>query len=692
MMRSQKPALLSGTSERAPDGHLRALAYAHAAASQLSRVSREASAIVSWAIEFDAVFGLGIPSSIQDNWQGRFSKQTPDASTWRSVVTSIRNKAIRQLPVASRGRMLARAIGLDPVETAILQLGIDYTGSSPCERLWDTIAEVRMGPPAFSADFGLIALLIGRSPTQVQRRLQSDSTLLTSGVLNWRDRKALEVLSRLNQLSQPSKRGTPRATLLGSPRQASLPLEAFQHLGNDIDRIVALLRGAVEQNIPGIHVMLYGPPGTGKTELAATLATAIGVALHSVGETDDRGGEPSRGERLRDFQLAQRLLSRGDPAVLLFDEAEDLFTGDNESDHSSHAGSRAFVHRLLEQGRAPVIWTSNSLKEFPQPVLRRMACCLELRVPPEPVRRRLWKEVASEEGVALPEADVARMAKTLPVAPALARSALRAARLAGGGADTVRWALSGVARAMSGGLDPVADTANTDVFDPRLMTADRDLAGLADRLAKPGASRRVSLLLSGPPGSGKSAYARHLAERMGLPVMQRRSSDLLGAYVGETEKAIASAFSAARADGAFLIFDEADSLLGDRREAVRSWEVSMVNEMLTWMEQHPLPFCCTTNLAERLDPAIARRLLVKAKFGWLTPQQTALAFETHFGMSAPRSLLELRQLTPADFDLVRRQLSVGEISGDPEILVAALEREQMAKPGVTAPLGFRLAS
>jgi transitional endoplasmic reticulum ATPase len=56
-----------------------------------------------------------------------------------------------------------------------------------------------------------------------------------------------------------------------------------------------------------------------------------------------------------------------------------------------------------------------------------------------------------------------------------------------------------------------------------------------------------------------------------------------------------------------LIFDEADSLLFDRREAVRSWEVSQVNEMLTWMEQHPLPFCCTTKMMEKFDSASLRR-------------------------------------------------------------------------------------
>ncbi|WP_232493846.1 AAA family ATPase [Novosphingobium kaempferiae] len=48
-----------------------------------------------------------------------------------------------------------------------------------------------------------------------------------------------------------------------------------------------------------------------------------------------------------------------------------------------------------------------------------------------------------------------------------------------------------------------------------------------------------SLLLSGPSGTGKSAYARHLAQRMGLEVEDCRGADLLSPYVGGTEAKIA---------------------------------------------------------------------------------------------------------------------------------------------------------
>ena len=106
---------------------------------------------------------------------------------------------------------------------------------------------------------------------------------------------------------------------------------------------------------------------------------------------------------------------------------------------------------------------------------------------------------------------------------------------------------------------------------------------------------------------------------MGLDPITKRASELMSKWVGETEQQIAEAFSEARATGAFLIFDEADSFLADRRGASRNWEISQVNEILSQLETHDLPYACTTNLADRLDPAAARRFLFRATFRYLDP-------------------------------------------------------------------------
>ena len=225
-------------------------------------------------------------------------------------------------------------------------------------------------------------------------------------------------------------------------------------------------------------------------------------------------------------------------------------------------------------------------------------------------------------------------------------------------------------------------------FDLGLIQSDTDPADLAERLVR-NAERAFSLCLQGPPGTGKSAFTRYLAERLGLEVLQKRASDLLSPWVGETEQQIAAAFAEARDTQAFLIFDEADSLLGRRRSAHRSWEVSQVNEMLTWMESHPLPFACTTNFGEHLDPATLRRFVFKVRLDYLAPAQVEEAFRAYFALPPPDGVTNLAALTPGDFAVVHRKAWFLGKHGEPEALADMLRAECDAKPDRPRPIGFR---
>jgi hypothetical protein len=106
---------------------------------------------------------------------------------------------------------------------------------------------------------------------------------------------------------------------------------------------------------------------------------------------------------------------------------------------------------------APVIWTANDIGVLGPSGLRRMTMCLELKVPNLPTRTRLWREMGAAEGVMLQDADAARLARLVPAAPAVASAALRATRLAGGGAETARLIVEGVARAVAGGSLPTPE-------------------------------------------------------------------------------------------------------------------------------------------------------------------------------------------------------------------------------------------
>ncbi len=192
-------------------------------------------------------------------------------------------------------------------------------------------------------------------------------------------------------------------------------------------------------------------------------------------------------------------------------------------------------------------------------------------------------------------------------------------------------------------------------FNHKLVVANHDLKSLTKKIVESG-NNNFSFCLHRPPGTGKSVYARYLADQMNMPVVNKRASDLLSKWVGDSEKNIATAFSEAKESESFLIFDEADSLLSDRRRARANWEVTQINEMLTWMEQHPLPFACTTNLIDSLDQASMRRFTFKVRFDYLDTDGLCAAFEHFFGFKvSPKMAQSLRFVTPGDFAVVKKK-------------------------------------
>ncbi len=660
----------------------------------VDRRTPEAVALASWLAQHAA--GFGLPEGAVPDPAGHSPRHGVAAPDWRRVGTALASAApgwaaVPDGPVESWIAAITARLALDPLDARLLSLALHYRLDQRVERLFDAVSECRNGATHFHRDAGLIGLLLRADVAEVAARLAADGTLLSRGLLHLGHHGQLAVLERLVSLI---RRDTPPGAdiydqLLGTIAAEPLPWAAFAHLGREAEVAADVLRAALAGREGGINVLLYGPPGTGKTSFAATLAARVGAHLRPVAEEDDGGDELDRDGRLAGLRLAQGLAVPG-AALLLFDEAEDLFMPRRTLfDEAAPSSSRVFIHRLLERMAVPVIWTANDIDVLGPAVLRRMTMCLELRVPNLATRTTLWRRMGEAEGVALQDTDAQRLARLVPAAPAVASAALRATRLAGGGAETARLIVEGVARAVRGGALSAPEPEHDAAYDPALINADCDLAALAADLLRPGAPRNVSFLLSGPPGAGKSAWVRHIAGRMGLPVLHKRASDLLDPFVGMTERHIAAAFAEARDTPAFLVFDEADSLLLDRAEAVRGWEIAQVNEMLTWMESHALPFAATTNLAERLDRASLRRFLIKLRFDWLTEAQARLAFRRFFGVPAPVGLETLRTLTPADFALVRRRAALRGDATAPAALLRLLAAECTGRVGGRVPLGFR---
>ncbi|MBR2864989.1 MAG: AAA family ATPase, partial [Elusimicrobiaceae bacterium] len=309
--------------------------------------------------------------------------------------------------------------------------------------------------------------------------------------------------------------------------------------------------------------------------------------------------------------------------------------------------------------------------------------------PPVEVRQEIWNKYLTENKITCGKEDTLKLAKKYEVPPSMIAGAAQAAHMAKGDLNTVKEHLSFMTQALNGGYKKPEENTENAEFETALINADMNLDLLTQQIKRLG-RLNFSLCLYGASGTGKSAYARYLAQELGLDVLHRRASDLLSKWVGGTEQNIAEAFAQAKENKSLLIFDEADSFLRDRATASHSWEISGVNEMLTWMESHPYPFICTTNLMDTLDPASLRRFSFKVKYEFLNTAQVQTAFEHFFGVKVSvQDVASLATLTPGDFALVKNKAEILGVLKQPEKLKELLQVEQKVKTqNTTGQIGF----
>jgi SpoVK/Ycf46/Vps4 family AAA+-type ATPase len=598
---------------------------------------------------------------------------------WRAAaIRMAREPAPNPSPLQKRLDWLSGACSLSGNQSRVLGLLARATRSSEVRCLVEAVND------RFDAHSPDLHPFLETSSERVE--LSAGGRLSELGLIDAQESPRLSpVIHRLLSLPRFERRRV-GDLLLGEPARASLVWKDFEHLGDLRDlaaRIVGGaggLRGAPRR---GVNLLFYGPPGTGKSEFAKTLGDRVGFFVQFCGETGEENTEPNRRERIAALLIANAVGGMARKTIVVVDEADDLLSGLDDDDTLNRQGSKVFMNRLVERAAALTIWISNDVDRLGPAIIRRMSLALRFSKPTLSGRKTLVAGIAKRAGFRLSEAALLELART-SAPPALIENAILSAAHIRGSARDARAILDCSLRAL-GRRDSPTESASIR-FDPTLSSADVDLAQLADQVARSPA-RALSFCLSGPPGAGKSAYARHLAERLDLDVLEKRFSDLSSMWLGESEKAIAAAFEEAADLRAFLIIDEADSLLRDRLAAQHSWEITQVNEMLTQMERHPYPFACTTNAPELLDMAAARRFLFKVRFLSMTADQIAKAFRRAFGADPPGFVLKLSSLTPADFATVARKTSVlGE--RDPRILTQWLEIEAQAKPDAGRRIGF----
>lgn len=526
----------------------------------------------------------------------------------------------------------------------------------------------------------LMAVALGLSVGRVRTLLGSRSRLVMSGLL--------EGHRNFNSIPSVAAEAVEHLSGVGDvPLQDQFVRRvegdgfSLRSFGISAERI-RLMKGLLAQDgAAGARVLFYGKPGTGKSELARALVRSCGRPAFLLATAED--GNFRRRNRRLGLELALER-ARRENGVLIIDEADELlnteptglfaglFRGDSQD------GDKGWLNELLDRSAVPMIWITNRVNGMHSSVQRRFSYSLEFRDNDLRRRTEVWKQAlaASPLHTLIPVPLLKQLAAEYPVNTGGVTKALaEVSRLldAASGEQQVeellrelldrQLALSGIRRSAGFSLqkknyDP--SVLRLDCSPEALLESVRKFGAFLDRSGS-GVRRSLNLLFWGPSGTGKTAYARYLAEATGRELLVMRPSDLLDPYVGMTEKKIARAFRQAEEEDKLLFIDEADSFLYSRSGAQRGWELSHVNEFLSRMETFRGILICCTNLLDRFDYAALRRFQWKAGFKPLDRSGRERLYRKYFQpagrlpVEVVQQLSRLEGLVPGDFSAVEQR-------------------------------------
>lgn len=164
----------------------------------------------------------------------------------------------------------------------------------------------------------------------------------------------------------------------------------------------------------------------------------------------------------------------------------------------------------------------------------------------------------------------------------------------------------------------------------------------------------LSVLFSGPPGTGKTMAAEVIARELNLDLYKIDLSGVISKYIGETEKNLNRIFEEAETANAILFFDEADALFGKRTEVSDSHDRYAnieISYLLQKMEEYDGVVILASNLRQNIDDAFVRRIRFIVEFPFPDEASRRRIWETHFPAAAPVS-------SHVDFSFLSREFHV----------------------------------
>lgn len=448
------------------------------------------------------------------------------------------------------------------------------------------------------------------------------------------------------------------------------PMESFSCKESDSKLVQTLLKGG--QNI---NILLYGAPGSGKTEFAKSVINSVGkkvLMFKNEVEIDENSNAI--------FALTRiSALNQGKDCVIVVDEADKLLSTANQKTifGSIPSDIKGPINKMLEESKNQIIWITNYTKQIDESTKRRFTFSLEFNPMPEKTLRNITESKLSDiqmndkmrseitdlcSKYKITGASIENVKKMILSVNESEKEASEEERLSEIKSILVSNStlLNGKAKMREKQCASYdMSVLNTSVEPEKIVKMIENAKRFSEK--NKGSESGVRLLFYGVSGTGKTEFARYIADKLEKKINVKRVSDIMNCYVGESEKNVAAAFREAEASGDILLFDEADSFFSDRENATQSWERNTVNEFLTQMEEFSGILICTTNLKQILDPAINRRFHILCEFKPLSENGIKTLLCRYFSgidftENQIKELSESASVTPGDFGTLSSRL------------------------------------